>query len=82
MALGQGFRASQRSETGTYASAHNAFITMVGDFGVVGVLLFLLPMIRLGVVSVIRVVKHSAVGSFGFVSVTALLIHNMSGKDG
>ena len=79
--FGQGFRGSQTVAAGVWVTPHNAYVAMLGDFGLVGLLLFLLPMIGLSIISALRImtVRRSTIESFAFASLSGLLFHNMTG---
>lgn len=85
--FGRGFRSSMGivSETGAWATSHNLFITILAEFGIIGLLIFISFFITslLEFFSVLikrnNVVANSA-ARFGFLSVFAIMIHNLAGE--
>lgn len=82
MIFGGGFRSSMTISTiGTWHTAHNVYITMLGDFGIVGLTLFL-AVLFVAFFRYARLFLTDKAGRaerFGLMSVLALSIHNMTG---
>lgn len=85
--FGRGFRSSMGivSETGAWATSHNLFITILAEFGIIGLLIFILFFITslLEFCSVLIKKNNDVANSaarFGFVSVFAIMIHNLAGE--
>ena len=83
MIFGGGFRSSMTilSDRGTWKDAHNVYITILGDFGVVGLTLFLAALF-VALLRYIRLFLTDKVGRierFGLMAVLALSIHNLTG---
>lgn len=79
--FGKGFRNSMTVDDDAWISAHNAYLVILGDFGIVGLALFLLPLIFLMIRLAGRILTEktdSKFSDFAFVSLMGLLIHNMS----
>lgn len=76
--FGKGFRASLVLDSDAWKTPHNLYVAMLGDFGLIGVFVFLLPIALMLVALAIRVmsVKQPSVESFAFVSIVGLLINN------
>ena len=82
MIFGEGFRSSMTiSTTGAWGTAHNAYITMLGDFGVVGLTLFLAALFGafFRYARLFLTDKAGRAERFGLMFVLALSIHNMTG---
>ena len=83
MIFGGGFRSSMTilSDRGTWKDAHNVYITILGDFGVVGLMLFWAALL----VAFLRYThlfitdRAGRTERFGLMAVLALSIHNMTG---
>ena len=83
MIFGGGFRSSMTiSSYGTWHTAHNVYITILGDFGVVGLSIFLAALLgalwrytRLFLTD-----KAGRFEKFGLMAVLALSIQNMTGE--
>jgi len=80
--FGKGFHGSQSVSSRVWVTPHNAYVNMLGDFGLVGLSLFLLPMIWLVTLLLLRVIRmtRANIESFGFLSLAAMMVHNMSGS--
>lgn len=79
--FGRGFRGSMTfSEYGAWLTPHNMYITVLGDFGVIGVLLFLGAFVSFIVPVVLRIVRGGGSGleRACFVAMLGLLAHNMT----
>ncbi len=79
--FGRGFRVSMSlSEYGTWLTSHNMYITVLGDFGVIGLLLFLGAFVGFIVPVALRIVRDDGNGleRACFVAIVGLLAHNMT----
>ena len=79
--FGQGFRSSQTiNEYGVWNSPHNVYIAFLGDFGVLGLLLFLACLVGSMISAFCNIIisKNAVVGYFFLVSLMSLSIHNLS----
>lgn len=83
MIFGGGFRSSMANITniGAWHTAHNVYIAILGDFGVVGLALFLgaLFVAFLRYTHLFLKDKAGRAERFGLMAVLALSIHNMTG---
>jgi len=83
MIFGGGFRSSMTvlSDRGTWKDAHNVYITILGDFGVVGLTLFLTALFVafLRYTHLFLTNRAGRAERFGLMAVLALSIHNMTG---
>ena len=83
MIFGGGFRSSMivLADRGTWKTAHNVYITILGDFGIVGLTLFLAALFgaffRYG--RLFLTGKAGRIEKFGLFALLALSIHNMTG---
>ena len=80
--FGGGFRSSMTiSATGAWRTAHNVYITMLGDFGIVGLALFLAALFGafFRYARLFLTGKARGIEKFGLMVVLALSIHNMTG---
>lgn len=82
MIFGGGFRSSMvAADYGAWKDAHNMYITILGDFGILGLTLFLAALF----VAFLRYArffltdKAGRAERFGLIAVLALSIHNMTG---
>lgn len=81
MIFGGGFRSSMTiSTTGAWHTAHNVYITMLGDFGIVGLTLFLVALFGafFRYARLFLTDKAGRAERFGLLVLLALSIHNMS----
>ena len=78
--FGGGFRSSMIAGT-AWKDAHNLYITILGDFGIVGLGLFLAALLVafFRYANLLVTDKAKAIERFGFVTVLSLGIHNMTG---
>ena len=82
MIFGGGFRGSMTISTGgAWRTAHNAYITILGDFGVVGLTLFLAALFGafFHYARLFLTDKAGRAERFGLMAVLALSIHSMTG---
>ena len=82
MIFGGGFRSSMGvTSNGAWKTAHNVYITILGDFGVVGLTLFLAALFAalLRYIHLFLTDKVGRVERFGLMAVLALSIHNLTG---
>lgn len=83
MVFGGGFRSSMIAlyDRGTWMDAHNVYITILGDFGIVGLALFLAALFVAFFRYTNLILKNKAgrFGKFGLMVVLALSIQNMTG---
>lgn len=80
--FGGGFRSSMTiSATGAWHTAHNVYITMLGDFGIVGLALFLAALFGafFRYARLFLTGRARGIEKFGLMVVLALSIHNMTG---
>jgi O-antigen ligase len=80
-AIGSGFRASESvASTGAYMTAHSAYIEMLNDFGLLGLLMFTAILAVAFLASVVRlfVRPYDHPSRFCLVGLTALMIHNLT----
>lgn len=80
--FGGGFRSSMTiSTTGAWLTAHNVYITILGDFGLIGLTLFLAALFVafLRYTHLFLTDKAGRAERFGLMVVLALSIHNMTG---
>jgi O-antigen ligase len=83
MIFGGGFRNSMAIDTvrGTWKDAHNMYITILGDFGIVGLALFLITLFR-GFFRYVRLFltnRAKDTDRFGLLVLLSLTIDNMTG---
>jgi len=79
--FGRGFRGSMMfSESGAWLTAHNMYITILGDFGVIGLFLFLAVFVFFLVPVALRIIRDGGSGleRACLVAVLGLLAHNMT----
>jgi O-antigen ligase len=79
--LGSGFQTSAKlNESGTYKTAHNAYIQMLNDFGLVGLLLLvsLLAMVIARLTVSIMIRGSDGINMFCFTALMTMTIHNMT----
>ncbi len=80
--FGKGFRNSLNFTSGSAAwlTPHNAYLEILGDFGVIGLMLFLLPMLRFVIRTGIRCLRFGGtnIERAAFVTIVSLLVHNMT----
>lgn len=82
MIFGGGFRSSMTiASIGAWKTAHNIYITILGDFGVVGLTLFLTALFVafFRYARLLLTDKAGRIERFGLVAVLALSIQNMTG---
>lgn len=83
MIFGGGFRSSMTvlHDRGTWRDAHNVYITILGDFGVVGLMLFLAALFSafLRYTHLFVIERAGRAERFGLTAVLALSIHSMTG---
>ena len=83
MIFGGGFRSSMTvlSDIGAWKDAHNVYITILGDFGIVGLTLFLTALFVafLRYTHLFLINRARRAERFGLMAVLALSIHNMTG---
>ena len=80
--FGQGLRRSQTTSQGQiWNTAHNSYIAFLGDLGLVGFWLFVIPILWL-IMSLgfkIATANHDALDVYTFLALTSLAVHNMTG---
>lgn len=78
--LGRGFRQSFDIAENVWRTPHNAYLAVLGDFGLVGLLLLLLPFVWFLFLCAQRIIKRGGTGAErgAWVAVVALLLHNMT----
>lgn len=83
MVFGSGFRKSMAiSSYGTWYTPHNVYIAILGDFGIVGLVLFLTAIFKAMVHYARPLLTGKARRSekFGLMVVSAMSIHNLTGE--
>lgn len=77
--FGQGFRNSMAvSAYGTWQSAHNLWLSMLADFGVVGTLVFALTFVGLLLTAVRQTLLGNAYGHYVLFVTAFLSVHNLT----
>jgi len=83
MIFGGGFRSSMivLADRGTWKDAHNVYITILGDFGIVGLTLFLVALLAafFRYARLFLTEKARGIEKFGLLALLALSIDNMTG---
>lgn len=82
--IGNGFRSSfsisDDSESGSWQTPHNFYLAILGDFGIVGLFLFLAPLLWFIFRISARLFRSGGtpVEQFSFVGMVGLMVHNMT----
>jgi len=82
MVFGDGFRSSMvAADYGAWRDAHNMYITILGDFGIIGLVLFLAVLFRAFFHYAHSMLTGNArpIEIFGLMTILAFSIHNMTG---
>jgi len=70
------------ADSGAWATAHNFYISWLNDFGLMGLVLFIVPvfwgLLKAGGQVILRHGRQGSSSAFCFVSLAGLLIHNLS----
>lgn len=85
--FGDGFRSSMGiiPETGAWLTSHNLFITILAEFGIIGLIIFIL-FFAISAISDLRIIfkgdniTTGTTARFRFVAILAIMIHNLAGE--
>jgi hypothetical protein len=79
--IGVGFRSSAvLSSKGTFITAHNVYLEMLGDFGIIGLLIFLtiLGASTIGATRLMLLYPNDSLTRFCWCGLVILIVHNMT----